>query len=287
MKALLVFVFAGSLFAPERNITIGDPPVLTLPTSATVPEDGVFQGEIVITSIVGTNLSITASSDNQLLIPDRNIQIINSDSHYLLTITPTKRKFGTASISVSVVDEAGGLATQSFNLAVQQNLPPVFANQNFSLPEDTRLDFTLTATDPEGGPLLFSIHTSPANGVLLKQPDSFTYRPNTNFFGNDSALFLVEDNFGNTNSAKVTFEVQPVPDNPTPHFETEQLFDGLFVFTLYGEPLQEYIVETSLDLVFWTELGRWRSKTGDISFLASFVTNEPKRFVRAIPKPSN
>jgi hypothetical protein len=73
---------------------------------------------------------------------------------------------------------------------------------------------TLTAFDPENDPLTYTVAAQPAHGLLTGTPPDLTYRPNANYYGDDSFTFKVNDGAIDSNSAAVSIEVTPVNDAP-------------------------------------------------------------------------
>jgi hypothetical protein len=80
--------------------------------------------------------------------------------------------------------------------------------------EDTNLVIQLFASDPEGSNLTYTITQSPAHGSLSGSGPAFTYLPNTNYFGTDSFVFVVNDGKLNSVPAIVNLEITPVNDKP-------------------------------------------------------------------------
>ncbi|HEX8120625.1 MAG TPA: tandem-95 repeat protein, partial [Solirubrobacteraceae bacterium] len=77
--------------------------------------------------------------------------------------------------------------------------------------EDTPKSITLTATDPDGDPLTFTVTSLPTHGTLTGTPPNLTYTPAKDFDGNDSFTYTVADNRGGSNSA--TVQIPVTPDN--------------------------------------------------------------------------
>lgn len=103
------------------------------------------------------------------------------------------------------------------------NAPPIASDASLSTREDTQLTGSVTASDPDGDLLTFSLGAAPAHGSALVQADgSFTYTPASNYNGIDSFTVLVDDGNGGTDTATVTINVDPVNDAPS--------------FTLSGNP---------------------------------------------------
>ena len=113
------------------------------------------------------------------------------------------------------------------------NLPPVVVcdDPGSTTAEDTPVDFTLEATDPEGATLRFTLRNRPNQGTLLEEtspgnydpvPASFPhplaspnlrYQPATNASGNQQFLFEVDDGT-NVTACTYRLEVSPVNDPP-------------------------------------------------------------------------
>ena len=94
------------------------------------------------------------------------------------------------------------------------NQPPVAEDQSVSTNEDTALDITLTATDPDGDPLTYSIVDGPTHGTLSGTPPSVTYTPNANYHGLDSFTFKANDGTVDSNTATISITVSSVNDAP-------------------------------------------------------------------------
>lgn len=90
---------------------------------------------------------------------------------------------------------------------------PVPGAQVLTTPEDTALDITLTATDPDGGPLSFAAAIA-SNGVLSGTMPIVSFLPNADFTGTAEVRFTVSDGIGATAPGVVTVEVTPVNDAP-------------------------------------------------------------------------
>ncbi len=114
-------------------------------------------------------------------------------------------------------DHAGadhGLAIDNFSITTISNSAPVAYNQTVTTDEDTPVDFTLQAEDPDGGPLTWYVDV-PANGALSGTAPNLTYTPDSNWHGSDSFTFYVFDGEHYSNTASVTIHVNPVLDPPS------------------------------------------------------------------------
>jgi len=99
------------------------------------------------------------------------------------------------------------------------NHPPVADNQSVITDEDTPADIALTASDPDGNPITFSIFSPPAHGTLeldlnFSSNGELTYIPSPNFNGSDSFKFKVNDGKAESEPATISVTVNTVNDPP-------------------------------------------------------------------------
>lgn len=97
---------------------------------------------------------------------------------------------------------------------VSPNQPPIASNQTLTTPEDTPKSITLTATDPEGQVLTFTVLTGPAHGTLSGTPPNVTYTPFLNYNGPDSFTFKANDGKVDSNIATISITITPVNHAP-------------------------------------------------------------------------
>ncbi|MDA8775481.1 S8 family serine peptidase [Opitutales bacterium] len=124
------------------------------------------------------------------------------------------------------------------NLLVRNNQAPIAHSSTVQLKEDTQKSFTLNAVDPDGDSIRYIITNSPKNGKVTGNGKTFTYIPNTNYFGKDELSFKATDGKEEGNTAKVTFIIDGVNDAPWIKSETiSGKEDELIVITpKYGDP---------------------------------------------------
>jgi VCBS repeat-containing protein len=128
---------------------------------------------------------------------------LNPDGTF--SYSPNEGFFGTDSFTYQATD-----GTDSSNTATRAAEHPASVTLNFAgqnvLANDTDADEdTLTAVLVNG----------PANGSLTLNPDgTFTYTPNTEFFGTDSFTYQADDGTDVSNIATVTLEIPEPPNTP-------------------------------------------------------------------------
>ena len=90
------------------------------------------------------------------------------------------------------------------------NSAPVANDMSVSTDEDTPVDIALSADDPDGDELSFTLTSSPTSGAYVNG----TYIPGSNFNGSDSFTFTASDGEFTSNEATVSITVNSVNDTP-------------------------------------------------------------------------
>ena len=75
---------------------------------------------------------------------------------------------------------------------------------------NTPVEIILQGHDPDGDELRYRIVDLPANGALSAADNQVTYTPNTDFLGQDSFSYLVNDGTSDSNLATVSITVQDI-----------------------------------------------------------------------------
>ncbi|MFC2079146.1 Ig-like domain-containing protein [Candidatus Bipolaricaulota bacterium] len=99
-----------------------------------------------------------------------------------------------------------------------ENQEPIAETGSEALDEDSEADIQLSATDPDGDSLEFSILSHPSHGIIEDfnpLTGELTYIPNENYSGNDSFTFEVCDPSGACDVAVFDLFVSPVNTAPT------------------------------------------------------------------------
>ncbi len=137
------------------------------------------------------------------------------------TYTPNANFNGTDSFVYEVLDQNGASDTGTVTITVNPvNDAPVAVNDSYSTNEDTQLVVTAPGVksndaDVDGDQLTVSLVSAPTHGgVALSADGSFTYTPDTDFFGTDTFTYKVNDGAASSNVATVTITVNPVNDAP-------------------------------------------------------------------------
>jgi len=131
-----------------------------------------------------------------------------------LSYTPDTDFNGTDSFTVSVNDGSIDSTVATISITVHAiNDEPLAYSQNVAATEDTPVNINLTATDVESDPLSYNLG-APSNGILSGTPPDLVYTPNSNFFGNDSFTFTVNDGSLDSSPATISISITGTYDPP-------------------------------------------------------------------------
>ncbi len=192
-------------------------------------ENALYSYQVSATDADGDALtySLTSSPAVQGMVLDANSGLV--------IWTPDYTQAGNHAVSIAVADGQGGEASQQYTITVANtNWPPVVPAQSISTAEDTSVAVSLTATDPDGDSLSYTITGQPNAGTLMGVAPNLTYTPNSNVSGTDSFVYEASDGEA-SNVATVTITVSAVNDYPTAeeqHLTTVE--DTAIAITLSG-----------------------------------------------------
>ena len=204
--------------SPTAAITL-EPVVSNTPPSATnatidVVENDIYSGQLTGDDPDGDSLTfqiVGASSKGVVNITD--------SSTGAFTYLADNGQSGTDSFTFRVNDGVvnSNTATVTINIAASNEAPSA-NNSAFSLNEDTPSSGQLSATDPDGDSLTYSIVNQGSKGTVAItniSSGNYTYTPNNNVNGSDSFTFRVNDGTVNSATATVSVTITAVNDPPT------------------------------------------------------------------------
>ena len=112
---------------------------------------------------------------------------------------------------------------------------PLVQSTAYNLLEDANKVITLTASTYGGRAATFTIVSQPTNGVVTGSSPTFTYTPNSDYYGDDTFTYKANDGFNDSEEIEVTLHVLPVNDRPTFTVATTEViapkFGTLFTYT--------------------------------------------------------
>lgn len=179
--------------------------------------------------------SVTATSQNQTLVPDANVSVTGSGAGRTVQVTPVANLSGTTFITIRYTGSADGNASRVFRLTVTPiNDAPSFTKGGDQIVlEDAGPQTVATwATAISAGPsestqsLSFLVigNTNPAlfsAGPSISPTGTLTYTPAPNANGSASVTITLKDNGGTANggqdtSPAQTFNISITPVNDPP-----------------------------------------------------------------------
>ena len=130
--------------------------------------------------------------------------------------TPNLNANGTDAFTFTVKDAALVSTAAKVSITIKAvDDTPVASRQTVSVVEDTSKPITLMATDPDSTLLTYKIAQPPVNSTATLSGKVVTYKPNTNFNGEDSFSFTATDGTTTSVPATVSLTVTAVNDAPT------------------------------------------------------------------------
>ncbi|MCZ2343882.1 MAG: putative Ig domain-containing protein [Bacteroidales bacterium] len=131
-----------------------------------------------------------------------------------LTWTPTAAQVGDNPVVIAVSDGRGGVTTQSFALpVVPTNAPPAITSTPVGpAVEERPYVYVVTATDPDGDPITFSLTTAPDGMAIDAASGVLTWTPDADQIGDNPVTISVSDGRGGVRTQSFTLPV--VADTP-------------------------------------------------------------------------
>ncbi|MFP4089544.1 MAG: tandem-95 repeat protein, partial [Cyclobacteriaceae bacterium] len=202
---------ADNTFTQTIDVTVN--PVNDAPVASDLA-DGTAEETALLVSLPASDVDKDSLTYSIVQAPANGSLSSLSDAE--VTYTPNPDFTGTDTFTFRVADPSGAADTAQVTINVtSENDAPAVSGSEVTTQEDTAVEITLNASDPDGDTLTFSIGTSPDNGSLSEIVNGkLTYTPALNFSGTDSFTFSASDGTFSDGPATVTITVSPVNDQP-------------------------------------------------------------------------
>ena len=230
-KQLARLILACALLALGSWAAQAGPPVLTLPGTITVAEDGATNVAFSVTDSAVPIFTVTtiASSSNTNLVSDSSLVISGFGTNRALAIKPALHQSGTATITVIASDSQPASVTNTFTVNVTfTNYPPVFLAPiaNHTINENASaviLPFVASDIETPASNLVVTATSSnttlvPNTNLVIGGADTnftLTLTPATNQNGTTLIEIIVTDGGGATVTNDFILTVWPVNQPPT------------------------------------------------------------------------
>jgi VCBS repeat-containing protein len=171
-----------------------------------VNEDDILSDNVMTNDLGLGDPPVTVVSNTN---PANGSLALNSNGSF--TYTPNANYNGPDIFNYTIQDVDGDQSTATVTITVNPiNDLPVANNDTYSTPEDTQLndDVSLNDSNLFDLPITYSIVNNVNNGTLnLNSDGTFTYMPNSEFFGNDGFTYKLTDGNGDAVQASVSISV--------------------------------------------------------------------------------
>jgi len=200
----------------------------------TVDEDDVLSNNVMTNDLgLGDPPVLVVNNTN----PVNGNLVINNDGSF--TYTPNANYNGNDSFQYTIEDVDGDQSSATVSITVNpMNDLPVANNDTYSTAEDTALSDDVSSNDQNlfDQPITYSLVSDVSNGSLsLNANGTFTYTPNSEFFGSDGFTYNLTDGNGDAVQASASITVifnndaAPVAnnDNTSTNEDTAVIIDVL------------------------------------------------------------
>ncbi|MFC1479469.1 Ig-like domain-containing protein [Planctomycetota bacterium] len=131
---------------------------------------------------------------------------------YYWYYTPNPGYTGTDSFTWKMSDSIADSGTATCSITVNANSVPVAHDMKGTAVKNTALVVKASFTDPDAQTFTLSKVTDPSHGTVSIAGTNFTYTPDTDFTGEDSFTWKVNDGMGDSNEATCTVLVREEGD---------------------------------------------------------------------------
>jgi gliding motility-associated-like protein/uncharacterized repeat protein (TIGR01451 family) len=199
----------------ELTIVVIDPNTLPIAVDDAyqMQEDGVLESNVLTNDSDpdGDLLNATLTVD-----VTNGILILNADGTFVYT--PDQDYFGSDSFVYVACDGNGGCVEANvFIEVIPVNDAPIANDDTYAGEEDDAVsgDLSLNDSDVDDTEWTFDVISDPSNGtVTINSDGTFTYTPDTDFFGTDSFIYQLCDTSNTCDDAVVTITIDGLNDVP-------------------------------------------------------------------------
>lgn len=200
---------SGSDYLPGGTTgTVNQAPTATPVTGSTT------QGTAVTVALVGSDPDGDPLTWTVPTQPSSGSATVSGST---LTFTPAAGFTGTATIGVTASDGRGASASTTATITVSATTPanqaPTTTPRTGTTQQGTAVSVPLTATDPDGDPLTWSISSQSPSGTATVSGSTLTFTPAAGFTGTATIGVTVADGRGGSASTTVTITVTARPNN--------------------------------------------------------------------------
>ena len=136
------------------------------------------------------------------------------------TYNPTALGKHILTLTVTDNDSLKDEDTITITVTEKPNTIPAAKSQTISLQEEIAKNIVLQGSDADNDTLSYKILTKPVHGTLSGTAPHLTYTPYTNYFGEDSIIYVVNDGKDDSQKGYITLKIANTNDAPTAYGQT-------------------------------------------------------------------
>lgn len=217
---------------------VNDAPVLGGLVARSIREEtvGVFPFTVRDLDSIVSEISVTATSSNQFLVPNSQVVVSGESTNRVITVTPLENMFGSSLITVVATDPQAGSVTKSFTLTVlpvndapsfELSAPEITATEDTPLISLTNFVINISSgpTNEATQKLSFVVTTTNSSFFAVRPTISpngiLRFRPAANVNGTNTVRIQLKDSGGIANGGidsaapqLLSIIVEPVNDPP-------------------------------------------------------------------------
>ena len=205
--------FAGqdtfSYTATNDNGVVGNTATVTINIPTQIPSASSFSVSTGVNNDVVLSLSATDPNDLPLTYTISNNPTNGSVTELsgVYTYEPNADYIGSDSLQYAASNGTYTSSPATVSITVNSRTP-VANNYSTNTVIDMPVDVSLSATDPYGLALTYTIETNPTNGSVSELNGVWTYTPNASFVGDDSFTYKASNGTYVSDAATVNITVE-------------------------------------------------------------------------------
>lgn len=129
-----------------------------------------------------------------------------TENNGVFTYAPNSDWYGNDSASYKANNGTYDSNIATILLSVENAVPSAF-DVNLTVAMNNESQVLLSATDPKNLSLTYSVFDQPSNGTIIENNGVFTYTPNLDYVGIDSAKYIANNGTYDSNEANINIEV--------------------------------------------------------------------------------
>lgn len=195
--------------ATNDNGVVGNTATVTINIPTQIPSASSFTAETGMNSDV--ELLLYASDPNDLpltyTISNNPVNGTVTELNGVYTYEPNADYIGSDSLQYTASNGTYTSSPATVSIIVNSRIP-VANNYSTNTVIDMPVDVILSATDPYGLALTYTIETNPTNGSVSESNGVWTYTPDSSFVGDDSFTYKASNGTYTSDAATVNITVE-------------------------------------------------------------------------------